>query len=31
VVEHMADSQFEYREEKDFFNIDYLTEDTKTA
>jgi hypothetical protein len=30
MVEHMADSQFEYREEQDFFNIDNMREETKT-
>ena len=30
MVEHMADSQFEYREEQDYFNIENLLEETKT-
>jgi hypothetical protein len=30
MVDHMADSQFEYREEQDYINIENLMEETKT-
>ena len=29
MVDHMADSQFEYREEQDYINIEILMEETK--
>ena len=29
MVDHMADSQFEYREEQDYINIENLMEETK--